>query len=238
MSAQAELERKLSSLVKQRMAGFDYMRRVGTGERHWLSTVSLGDQEAGLAKAVDPDVVLKWYFLGLSFAPLLQLASGATFVKAVAQLLEEYAYHFAKGVDSRRATRARGRAPPASAAAGDDDVVLKPALQRSRGDVVYVYLLTQHTPHALSASVVLQCFCELMQSVYRKFGECAASGATAALVDAIVKADATLEEQVLAPVTKHFNASALALGRAALGRVDPLFSKVMEGATSGIDEDG
>ena len=78
MSAQAELERKLSSLVKQRMAGFDYMRRVGTGERHWLSAVSLGDQEAGLAKAVDPDVVLKWYFLGLSFAPLLQLASGAT----------------------------------------------------------------------------------------------------------------------------------------------------------------
>ena len=44
--------------------------------------------------------------------------------------------------------------------------------------------------------------------------------------------------RAVAPVTKHFNTSALALGRAALGRVDPLFSKVMEGATSGIDEDG
>ena len=54
--AREELERKLSSLVKQRMAGFDYMRRVGTGERHWLSAVSLGDQEAGLAKAVEEDV--------------------------------------------------------------------------------------------------------------------------------------------------------------------------------------
>ena len=59
-----------------------------------------------------------------------------------------------------------------------------------------------------------------------------------AVRDRLAKEDATLEEQVLAPVTKHFNASALALGRAALGRVDPLFSKVMEGATSGIDEDG
>jgi hypothetical protein len=36
----------------------------------------------------------KWFALGISLAPLIQSENGVTFVRAVAQLLEEFEYYF------------------------------------------------------------------------------------------------------------------------------------------------
>jgi len=39
--------------------------------------------------------VQQWFYVGVSIAPLLQLDSGWQFIRACAQLMEEYEYHFA-----------------------------------------------------------------------------------------------------------------------------------------------
>ena len=77
----------VENLVEQRSRSFEYLKRVQQGDTHWLSTVALGPQEQPLHKGVDATTVLRWFYLGLSIGPLLQLQSGPPFVKAVLQLL-------------------------------------------------------------------------------------------------------------------------------------------------------
>ena len=103
----------VEDLVEQRSRTFAYLKRVQQGDTHWLSTVELGPQEQPLQKGVDATTVLRWFYLGLSIGPLLQLQSGPPFVKAVLQLLEELHYHFAnRAAQNMKVIKAnvRGRA--------------------------------------------------------------------------------------------------------------------------------
>ena len=235
------------------------------GDTHWLSTVALGLQEQSMTKAVDsmqgatPPVrpcpaevrpladscpacaVLRWFYLGVSIGPLLQLQSGAPFVKAVLQLLEEFQYHFARSaVQNMKVLKARGRRTHSTIAgsSGGDASDLKPTLQRQGGEVLYAYLLTPHLAHPLSASQVLLCLCELLPHAYRKFVEVCAGGGSAALAEAVCKIDGVIEELVLSVAAKHYNGNAAGALQQALGRTDPLFARLMDGGTNGGDDDG
>ena len=138
----------VENLVEQRSRAFEYLKRVQQGDTHWLSTVALGPQEQPLHKGVDATTVLRWFYLGLSIGPLLQLQSGPPFVKAVLQLLEELHYHFAnRAAQNMKVIKAnvRGRAhheKHGHDAGGGSADELKPQLQRAGGEVLY---LTAHT---------------------------------------------------------------------------------------------
>tara|TARA_B110001452_G_scaffold121349_1_gene100691 strand:+ start:584 stop:1114 length:531 start_codon:yes stop_codon:yes gene_type:complete len=175
----------------------------------------------------------------VSIGPLLQLQSGAPFVKAVLQLLEEFQYHFARSaVQNMKVLKARGRRTQSTSNPGGDASDLKPTLQRQGGEVLYAYLLTPHLAHPLSASQVLLCLCELMPHAYRKFGEVGSGGGSAALAEAVCKIDGVIEELVLAVAAKHYNGNAAGALQQALGRTDPLFARLMTGVASGGDDDG
>ena len=139
----------VENLVEQRSRSFEYLKRVQQGDTHWLSTVALGPQEQPLHKGVDATTVLRWFYLGLSIGPLLQLQSGPPFVKAVLQLLEELHYHFAnRAAQNMKVIKAnvRGRAHHErghDAASGGADE-LRPQLQRAGGEARATYLLTSH----------------------------------------------------------------------------------------------
>jgi len=231
----------VENLVEQRFRTFEYLKRVQQGDTHWLSTVALGPQEQPLHKGVDATTVLRWFYLGLSIGPLLQLQSGPPFVKAVLQLLEELQYHFAnRAMQNMKVVKAnvRGRHinhEKADAGGGSADD-LKPQLQRAGGEVLYAYLLTPHIAHQLSASQVLLCLCELMPHCYRKLGEAGAAGSpppTSALAEAVVKIDGVVAEQLLQVTAKQYNASSQGALQQALSRADPLFAKLMLAGDAG-----
>ena len=101
---------------------------------------------------------LRWFYLGISATGLLQQPSGAPFLRALLQLLEEHQYHFASSTaQSIKAIRARGPrtgqvsgggAGAGASGPGDD---IAPSLQRVGGKVLYEFLLTPHLAHAISA---------------------------------------------------------------------------------------
>ena len=104
----------VENLVEQRSRAFEYLKRVQQGDTHWLSTVALGSQEQPLHRGVDATTVLRWFYLGLSIGPLLQLQSGPPFVKAVLQLLEELHYHFAnRAAQNMKGARSARESPSA-----------------------------------------------------------------------------------------------------------------------------
>jgi len=228
--------------LERRILSFEYLQRTLALEHHWLSVVSLPPKEQ-TTKSSDDAQGLRWYCLGVSIAAIekLQSASAAALVKALLQLFEEYNFHFGRAVQVvqsvRRAIRHRvresvresvGRSAATSSASAEDDFAV--ALHRVNGEVLYLYLLTPHVPHALSAPVVLQCFCELMPTVYRRLLG-AAEGATGPLCDAMLRLDGLIEEHFLLPVSKQLNAAATVAVRSSLGKTDALFSKVLAAAS-------
>ena len=80
---------RIALLVEQRARSFDYLKQVHQGDMHWLSAVTLGPQDAALSRSVESLQVLRWFYLGVSLGPLLQLPSGPPFVRALLQLFEE-----------------------------------------------------------------------------------------------------------------------------------------------------
>jgi hypothetical protein len=226
---------RIALLVEQRARSFDYLKQVHQGDMHWLSAVTLGPQDAALSRSVESLQVLRWFYLGVSLGPLLQLPSGPPFVRALLQLFEEFQYHFARSaVQNMKIIKSRGSraAAPAGGSSEDD---LRPQLQRMGGEVLYAYLLTPHIAHPLSASQVLQCLCELMPHAYRKLGEPGAEPPSAALVDAVLKIDTVVEEQLISVVVRQYNATSQGALQSALSKADPLFARLMVGSDAPAD---
>jgi len=171
--------------------------------------------------------VLRWYYLGVSLASLLPLPSDTPFVRAVLQLLEEHQYHFASSAE-RSIKAIRARPAVKLSAAGAEDGSLNVALVRVNGKVLYEYLLTPHVAHALSGAQVALSLSDLLTKLYRKLSECAAAaGPSPAVGEAIAKLDGLLELNVIEPVVKHAEGRAREALRGHLGRLDPLFARMM-----------
>ena len=94
--------------------------------------------------------------------------------------------------------------------------------------MLYEYLLTPHVAHAISSVQVALGLCDLLSKIYRKLAECTAvSGAPASLAEAVARVDEKLEENFLAPATKHAEGLAKGALRSTLGGLDPIWDKVI-----------
>ena len=104
--------------------------------------------------------VERYFTLGYSLATLRRVPPGIQFVRALAQMIEEYEYHFSTAVSQgmvrwsfdgferfQKLMRASAAATPV-AVVGEGDTV-RPKIQASGGTVVYEHLLT---PHIVSIS--------------------------------------------------------------------------------------
>ena len=93
--------------------------------------------------------------------------------------------------------------------------------------MLYEYLLTPHVAHAISSVQVALGLCDLLSKIYRKLAECTAvSGAPASLAEAVARVDEKLEENFLAPATKHAEGLAKGALRSTLGGLDPIFQRL------------
>lgn len=84
-------------IINKRVKNLDYIRRVHEGKAYWLNIVKIRPED--IIQFYHPDTlkkrVVQWFYLGISIAPLLQLDNGYQFIRACAQLIEEFEYHFA-----------------------------------------------------------------------------------------------------------------------------------------------
>ena len=84
-------------MINKRVKNLDYLKRVHEGHVFWLNVVKINSSD--IERYYHPQTLQKrvqqWFYLGVSIAPLLQLENGWSFVRACAQLMEEYEYHFA-----------------------------------------------------------------------------------------------------------------------------------------------
>ena len=226
-------------LVEHRLRTFAYLKDVYQGNRHFLSVISLNgstNKEDGL----EENMVLRWFYLGVSLATLLQQPPGAPFVRSALQLLEELQHHFSSSRSAVIRTRPAAMRPrPAAIGDGDD---LTPSLQRVNGKVMYENLLTPHVAHALSGVQVAIGLCDLLCRIYRKLAECpgaASSSAAAAISEAVLRIDGRLEEHFINPVTTHAESLSRKELKSNLGRLEPLFGRMwgqQGGAARSLDD--
>jgi len=103
----------LEEIVKRRTKTLDYLQRVYSGQARFLNVVQITEKDVDATFPSDrsPDIakrytrfslvllnsiirVERWFTLGISLGGLIQSANGAAFVRALAQLLEEFDYYY------------------------------------------------------------------------------------------------------------------------------------------------
>lgn len=243
---------RVDALVESRCALIRRLKRTLDGKDHWLGVVRLASDAPSLAamlSSVDAgtsDEGFRWYSLGVSLGPLLELPSGAAFVRAVLQLWEEFEYHFASPTaQSMKAFSARVLGPTAQAAsalatlavgdAGTDDgggpvddlsprpdaEGLRPSLRTtSSGGVRYEVLNVPRLALRVHATSALLALCEVMGHYYRKVLVTSPQGCSKALYDAVVRADNLATAHVLRPAVALVNSIARVVVCARLGAVE------------------
>ncbi|KAL1528370.1 hypothetical protein AB1Y20_009722 [Prymnesium parvum] len=235
----------IMQIVERRRQTLEYIKRVCAGERHWLSVVLLPSaddaksQQDKQAREAETAQALRWFYLGVSIAPINSVLDGAAFVKALLQLFEEYQYHFASAArlkNTKRHSRPSSRLP--SYSTSDDDFSV--TLSRVNGEVVYDYLFTPCVAHVLSAAHVLTAFCEQLQKTYKNIADLAPVASTF-LTDAVVKIDGLIEEHFLTSVAKHINLAASGAIKQSVSSCDPIFKRMLfpsSGNSRNTSDDG
>ena len=176
--------------------------------------------------------MLRWFYLCVSLPAILSRPPGVPFVRALLQLFEEQAYHFASAAErSIKAIRAR----PAERSQADEQQ-LSSSLQRSNGKVLYEHLLTPHVAHAISGPQVIIGLCGLLLRLYKQLGEC--STATPGLADAVSKVDDKIYEGVLKPAVRHGEALAYRSAKAHLTLANPIYGRILGKYTCPQNLDG
>lgn len=89
----------LEEIVKRRTKTLDYLQRVYGGTARFMNLFEISGDEvvAAYPSERNPDIAKKverWFALGISLATLIQSVHGATFVRSLAQLLEEFDYYY------------------------------------------------------------------------------------------------------------------------------------------------
>ncbi|CAN0013038.1 unnamed protein product [Discosporangium mesarthrocarpum] len=183
--AKGKLERmvKVEAMVEKRKKCFTYLKQIHQGDCFWLNCVRLRRQAdlAIYATELPRHRVLQFFYLGLGLAKLLQSAGGATLVRSILQLLEEWEYHFAlAGVahQSVKAMMAKNVDVPLPGAQvpweGDhsgvnQEQVVVARLHKFNNEVVYEHLLTPHVPFPLDYFEVTFSLCDVICLIYNKF---------------------------------------------------------------------
>ena len=224
---------KLEHLVQKRIENFEYMRKVHIGKTHWMNVVLLN--QADILQAYDPAqltrLIEKWATLGLSVGNLLSLPlNGSMLVRALAQLLTEFDYHFAyaskQSMKFLMAKETDGYVDTLATHSQDDGDAIKPTLHKCRGVPVYEHLMfagvdvlnpsnaasaSWSSPASLDYFEVAFSLCAVMSQLYTKLMD--ASCASRIVFDALMKIDVEIKHIILNAYSKAFNRLAISILR-------------------------
>jgi hypothetical protein len=226
-----KLSGTIDYVVARRQQSWNYIKRAHMGEVHWLNVLHLS--KALIMKSMPPEKLTKrtrrWFMLGLSFGRLLELSEGATLVRALSQLVEEYEHFIGAKLDVSKSdatqTEVDQQAQPflytgsaygsasahavvavaaqqaQQAAASSQQETIKPTLRKVGRGIMYEYLQTQATvmPEHLDYCEIVHSLCDVLSLIYSKFLD--ASCQPASVHEAILRLDRKLKQLILTKIT-------------------------------------
>eukprot|EP00741_Cyanophora_paradoxa_P007066 tig00001086_g6837.t1 len=216
-------------LVSKRVTNFSYLKKFFE-ERGvpWLNCIVMPDAELDtICKPAAPgDKIAKrteqLFYLGMSVGPLLPLLNGDPFVRAMAQLIEEFDYICGnvveRNVKSARAKQGLGNMLDDT----DEGAPVKGKIVKVGKTVVFNYLLVDfNIPCQLDMKQVLLSFCDVMIQAYQKFLD--QSSASPVLFDPIQRIDNRIFTHILSPLTAELNKLSMQSAKRELSSLDDMF---------------
>ncbi|KAG2176260.1 hypothetical protein INT43_005494 [Umbelopsis isabellina] len=221
LSTQTNLYEFLSELVYKRIATINYLRRTHEGTTHWFNTVLLSREDL---TSMYPNNKMsgrtsKFFTLGVSLGPILDVTNQVDYVKALHLLLHEFECHnndHQKPKMKNIFRKTRGK---------DDHSYVD--------DGEYTHLLTPNMPFELD--YIQTCFTlfDLLGEAYHKLLVGTESLCTQAFCEQVLKCDAKLKK-IVSMITKELDTLARNAIKEELKLIDPLSSL---GKMSPIDID-
>jgi len=190
----------VDALIKRRIDSWKYLKKVHEGSLHWMNVVFLSKEE--IFSHCDAKVLQKraeeWFYLGVSLGPLLKLSGGEPFVRALVQLLDEFETY----VKSGKVFRSRESAAKAE------------------------FLVAPNVPSALDYIQIVLTLCELLVLIYSKLIDPTVDSKSLGkeFYSLLIKADGRFKQEVVSPISKDLNNTALALLRSQLSSLDTLYN--------------
>ena len=165
---------RLEALVQQRISNFIYLRKIHEGGRFWLNIVLLNNSDIQrLVQSVVPKQrVVAFYYLGLSLYSLVELKGGATMVRALSQLVEEYEYFCSgaamQGMKLLLAKNSNCVYPSLMAIDLTEDSLVRPSIFKFQNSVVFERLKTPHVSFELDYVEVVLALSDALSNIYEK----------------------------------------------------------------------
>lgn len=211
----------LHFLVDKRQRDLDYLQRVHQDEIHWMNVVGLTREELRMHYASErmAERAERWFFLGLSLAPLLKLDE---VVRGVAQLLEEYEYYFSNAaVQGMKRLLAWTNSSSSKKESG-----IQASMHRVQGTVVYEFLRIPNLPFQVDVFQVVSSLCGILSSLYKRFLDDKFTNSQH--LEVVLKCDAKLKHHFFGLLSREITQLAQAKLRMHLSSMDALLSSLLD----------
>eukprot|EP00668_Euglena_longa_P031999 GGOE01041279.1.p1 GENE.GGOE01041279.1~~GGOE01041279.1.p1 ORF type:complete len:251 (+),score=77.01 GGOE01041279.1:87-839(+) len=222
-------------LVTKRLKAFEYTKGCLGGVMPWLDCVLLSpDDVRAYCHGSDGTVekrARRWFYLGLSLAPLIDLPNGLPYLQALATLFEEWDYCFSTAVMQSWKWAV---AKVGSIVAGADTTRHPTAAADTVGARLPQHLLLPPLATRLDYFEVVHTLLDLLALVYLKFTD--ESSATPAAFGAVLHADRLFQDSVLDPLSRDLNAIARQVTTRQVRQLDGLFADLRLSRPQGEDD--
>uniref|UniRef100_A0A7S4D2L0 Uncharacterized protein n=1 Tax=Eutreptiella gymnastica TaxID=73025 RepID=A0A7S4D2L0_9EUGL len=226
-------------LVTRRLKTFEYLKKCLDGQALWLDAVVITPEDIcrycqGSDGAMEKRAQ-KWFFLGLSIAPLLDMANGPTFVSSLENIFQEWDYFFSTFVGQSwkwamsKATWVVSGAVEISRRAMETS---EPSSVQEAQPLQTLVVPSMCSP--VDYYEVAYTLLEILSLVYLKFTD--ESSATASGYYSIVQVDAWFKDNVLSFLSKDLTAVSQRVVQQQLTSLDALFEG-LKAADRGQEDD-
>ncbi|KAI9287362.1 hypothetical protein BC943DRAFT_358616 [Umbelopsis sp. AD052] len=211
LNTQTNIYDFLSELVYKRIATINYLRRTHEGTTHWFNTVLLSRED--LASMYQNSKMtprtLKFFTLGVSLGPILDVTNQVDYVKALHLLLHEFECHNNENQKPKmknifRKTKSK-----------DDHSYID--------DGEYTHLITPNVPFELDYIQTFFTLFDLLAEAYHKLLVGTESLCTQSFCEQVLKCDSKLKK-IVSMITKELDALARNAIKEELKLIDPLSS--------------
>eukprot|EP00667_Euglena_gracilis_P017915 EG_transcript_18934 len=211
-------------LVTKRLKAFQYTKGCLAGTSPWLDCVLLSpDDVRAYCHGADGSIekrARRWFYLGLSLAPLIDLPNGPPYLQALATLFQEWDYFFSTA--AMQSWKWAVAKVGSMMVAGADTGRRPTAAADTVGANLPQHLLMPPLATRLDYFEVAYTLLDLLPLVYLKFTD--ESSATPAAFATVLQADRLFQESVLAPLSRDLTAVAQQVTARQVKQLDSLFA--------------
>eukprot|EP01137_Pigoraptor_chileana_P021464 Opistho-2@85233 len=182
----------IDELTRKRIETINYFQKVHEGKILWMNVVQIVYHDYGMLYSNEKhrERAKNFFFLGLSMGVLLSLPDGQQFVRAVAQLIEEYRYHISNPAFKGIVSLTKSNKGVAQNMPSEEDAPVTSEIVFAGNTPQYKYLITTEMNIQVDYYEVMMCLCTTLKQAYEKFKH--PNCVSLVLMDAVVKIDTRL----------------------------------------------